>query len=280
MKAIHYGIIIGGILTGIFFYLYIRTGELSQQRVIRQEYGQALDSAVDSAFSQVSLRDGKANAADKNQILTNFFDTWYDQIQQSYDQEERTRNQVYVPCLALTERDGISIYCLQKTNTGYSGAWLPKVRYTFQYDPFLLSPYYTIFVTQDYRMTIQCYDQHSNHVIYEISGDYHEIKGAVDSGMDFIIRNADFLDNETAFQRKIDTLINDKLKEEITYSITEHKKNAEQAYDINIDFAIPQISESEWDIMSHNISLLVIYQGYPNRKSNTYIEDYSFSCYY
>ena len=282
MKAIHYGIIIGGVLTAIFFYLLIRTGELSQQRVIRQEYGQAMDSAVDSAFCQVSLDDGSANSADKNQILTNFFDTWYEQIQLSYDQEERKQNQVYVPCLALTERDGISIYCLQKVSGAeFCGAWLPKSRYCFQYDREPWIPiYYIITVTQDYHMTIECYGKGSDHKYYEVKGDYHSIKGAVDGGLDFVIKGASFLQNETAFQQKIDATIYDKIKEEITYSIFEHKKNAKSAYDISIDFAIPQISEPEWDKIAHNISILVIYQGYPDQKSNTYIEDYSFSCYY
>ena len=227
--------------------LDLRTNNLTAVSNRRIEYDKELDSAIEDGVANLVEVDSKRNLVlNKDAAASQFYESLSANFGVSGNGQAENRLKGYIPVILITDTDG---FYINYSNTYVSNGetlldqkWTEKIPYAYQ-DGNLI-----------YRFTlgayVTLYDKSTN-AIYD--GEYKDLAAqfpgtimANDETFDTIRRNA----------------IIGAIEQSMNYYINLHNSIAYQ-YGITYQFWLPQIDKTDWYRTIDDISMLVIFQGYP-----------------
>ena len=231
----------------IFSILNIRTDNLTAITNKNMEYNKMLDSAIDDGIIDLVEVDSKRNLIlNKEVAVTQFYTSLYANFGILGDSSKETKLRGYVPVILVTDTDGFYINYTDSYQS-LDGVlqvkrWSEKIPYTYTSEnliyKFTLGTYVTI------------YDSNTNEVR---EGDYTDLESFYP---DSIMSDKETFDTyrRNAIITEIEKYMND--------YINEYNKIAYQ-FGITYQFWLPVIDKADWYRTIDDISMLVIFQGYP-----------------
>jgi len=203
-----------------------------------------------------------SNTIKKDEVINTFFASLYSGMGIISDLNAQAEIDLYIPVILLCDNDGYYIYYYEdyEDNTGNTFAkriWSEKIPYYYQDDLFVYR-----FSLND---TVSVYDKKNllpDTVPDVIVTDYHELQKS-DIYQDFRDINSDciMLQDEKFNLTKKQTMIN-QLEDVLSYYTNRHNHIAQQN-GITYNFAFPHGNEEEWAQYLDDISMIVVFQGYP-----------------
>ncbi|WMJ87539.1 hypothetical protein [Anaerocolumna sp. MB42-C2] len=224
----------------------IRLNNLTAITNKQVEYNKALDNAIDDGvMNLVEVDSNRKLILNKEVAVQQFFESLFANFGVIGNSHLENRLKNYIPVILVTDTDGFYINYseLYRSNDEVLtvSKWSEKIPYFYEDNNIIYK-----FTLGDY---ITLYDRSAN-LIYE--GDYHDL-------------NAHFpgtLLAKDAFDQIRRSVIIGKIEEKMNYYINLHNNIAEQ-YGITYRFWLPQINKADWYQTVNDISMLVIFQGYP-----------------
>jgi hypothetical protein len=170
---------------------------------------------------------------------------------------------LYVPVITITEEDGFCVfYSDQYTGSdGYTYVtkrWSEKLPYYYEDNDFIYS-----FTLGD---IVTLYDKNnilggnSDQTVYTL--DYHDIQTDSSFTSFRTLRSDSMLLYDTVFEEIRKSTIISCLEESMTYYTSQHNLIAGN-YGITYNFSLPVMSDDEWASGIDDVSMFVVFQGYP-----------------
>lgn len=242
MKFTDFTILFSCILLCFILAADINTNELQALAKLQIQYNNRLDNAVqDSIEGAVELDSGRQIFINKQEVVDRFFESLSIQFGVLDKKDLVSQLKGYVPVILFVEQEGYFLYCREDKNGILEEKFSTKI-------PFLLErEKYTIqFTLGDY---IYYWNKQLNK---RIEGNYYDINFAL---------FCPELEQEVFEIYRRRTII-DTLTQAVNQAIKEHNKIAEQ-YGIDYVFSLPVIEKELWYRTIDDVSLLVLFQGYP-----------------
>ena len=224
----------------------IRLNNLTAITNKQVEYNKALDNAIDDGvMNLVEVDSNRKLILNKEEAVQQFFESLFANFGVIGNSRLENRLKNYIPVILITDTDGFYINYseLNKSNDEVLtvSKWSEKIPYSYEENNIIYK-----FTLGDY---ITLYDGSAN-LIYE--GDYHDLNTHFPGTL---------LTKDTFDEIRRSAIIG-KIEEKMNYYINLHNNIAEQ-YGITYRFWLPQINKADWYQTVNNISMLVIFQGYP-----------------
>lgn len=247
MKITNLAIVFFLVAVAVFLPISIRIQNLYALAQKKVEYNQSLDAAVDDAVRSLVEIDSKRELyLNKISGLERFYGSLYANfgVMDSPDRQEQLR--AYIPVILVTFQDGY--YILYSEIVTIEGErkvvqkWTEKLPYSYEEDGQIY-----IFTLSNY---LRLYDKNTNELI---EGTNQDLKSLCPNT---------FLENDEEFDQKRRFVITEKIESSMRYYINRHNRIAEH-YGITYEFTLPAIESNDWNRTIDDISMLVIFQGYP-----------------
>ena len=209
------------------------------------------------------------NTIQKDEVINTFYTSLYSNLGIISDKNAQAEIELYIPVILLCDSDGYYIYYYNdymdsdgKTYT--RRIWSEKMPYYYEDDYFTYR-----FSLND---TVGIYDKRNllpDSVPNIIVRDYHEFQTDA-AYQEFRMNNPGcmMLSDEKYELTKKQTLIN-QLEEVLAYYTNQHNLIARQN-GITYNFSFPYGSEEEWAQYLDDVSLVVVFQGYPYGTDRNY----------
>lgn len=236
----------------LFSILDIRFSQLIAVTERSNAFNTALDNAVDDGcFFLVEEDSGRSLYTNKEKAVEQFFTSLYANlgiIGQSVPEEELKR---YIPVILVTERDGFYIYYSEAVEKEGEKLlikrWSEKIPYVYEDEKAVCC-----FTLDNY---VRIYDKKSNTVI---EGDYRDLEESAPFSF--------FRDKELFDEVRRNTVVNE-LEKNMEDYINYYNDIAGQ-FGITYRFWLPGIDRTDWDRTIDDVSLFVVFQGYPYNVSS------------
>lgn len=209
------------------------------------------------------------NTIHKEEVINTFYTSLYSNMGVISDRNAHAEIEMYIPVILLCDNDGYYIYYYDeyKDTEGKTYAkriWSEKMPYFYQDD------YFTYCLSLDDTITI--YDRNNlfpDTIPNVIVTDYHEVQTDV-TYQEFRDSNPSCMlfDDVTFNLIKKQTIIN-KLEEVLAYYTNQHNFIARQN-GITYNFSFAPGSEEEWAQYLDDVSMVVVFQGYPYGSDKNY----------
>lgn len=247
MKLTNLAIIFSIIAASLFTIINIRVNHLSAVVKKSIEYNKMVDSAVDDGvMNLVEVDSNREIHLNKDKAVEQFYTSLYVNFGVIGDSIKEKQLQTYIPIILITYMDGYYIYY---TDTYESNGeiltcrrWTEKLPYSFKDDRFI----YSFTLSEE----VIIYDKETNAVkkgnYHDLSLNYPDTILADDSKFDLERRNA----------------IIGSIEDSMRYYVNRYNHIANQ-FGITYRFFLPQIDQTDWYRTIDDISMLVIFQGYP-----------------
>lgn len=216
-----------------------------KERII---YNNALDGAVEDAVSGLAEYDsGDEIYLNKDAAVECFFQSLYSGFGILEDEERQEWMKLYVPIVLVTDEDGYYIYHNYQV-TGDDGKhiyqeWSEKCAYSFVYQKYVCA--FTL--TNQLRVldteSGSCYE-----------GNFHDLKGQ--------LPEIPFLASDASYQTVRQMAVADCISESMEYYMNQHNRIARD-YGISYQFFLPDIPDEDWARTISDVSVMVLFQGYP-----------------
>lgn len=213
----------------------------------RTEYNKELDSAIDDGLADLVEVDSKRNLIlNKEAAVNQFYESLFANFGVIGNVHLENKLKGYIPVILIVDTDGFYIYYFHTYEsdgeTLLGQKWTEKIPYVYQEGNFIYK-----FTLGSY---VTLYDKASN-ILYEgkhrdLSVQFPEALSANEEKFDTVRRNA----------------IIDAIEKSMNYYINLHNRIAYQ-FGITYQFWLPRIDKTEWYRTIDDISMLVIFQGYP-----------------
>lgn len=264
-----------------FFAAVIKTdiniGEMKTVQHEKETLDSNLDSATWDAIAKLSQAEAYGtNKVKKDDVVNTFLSSLYSSLGIMYNADAKNLTELYIPVILLCDTDGYYIYYFDKYKTAdglteTSRIWSEKIPYYYQ-DRY----FYYRFCLDD---TVTIYDV--NHLLgmeeTVLTLDYHEIQvndtyaAFRDSYSDSIL-----LDDET-YELVKKGAIQSQLEKVLAYYTSRHNDIASQ-HGITYTFSFPSGDEDGWAQYMDDVSMVVVFQGYPYGDSRNYVYNKIASC--
>lgn len=236
----------------LFTILDMRTSNLTALINQKIEYNKALDSAIDDGVINLVEIDSQRNLVLNKEIAVNqFYQSLYANFGVMGNGRLEGKMRGYIPVILVTDEDGFYLYYSDIYNFGgetlISQRWSEKQPYAYEIGNYIINFTLGIYLT--------VYDK-STHEVYE--GEYKELIG--------MFQNTLLADEETFHTVRRHTIIST-IEENMNYYINKHNDIAYQ-FGITYRFWLPEIDKTDWYRTIDDISMLVIFQGYPYHVSS------------
>lgn len=227
--------------------LDIRTNNLTAVNNKKIEYDKSLDSAIDDGANNLVEMDSKRNLVLNKEAATNqFYESLFANFGVIGNGQAEQKLKGYVPVILVTDTDGFYInYSDTNESTGdvlLIQKWTEKMPYAYQdrnlIFKFTLGTYLTIYDT-------------SSRVLYE--GEYKDLKTQLPESI--------LADPETYDTIRRNAIIG-AIEKSMNFYINQHNRIADH-FGITYQFWLPQIDKTDWYRTIDDISMLVVFQGYP-----------------
>lgn len=231
----------------LFIILDMRVSNLTAIINQKVEYNKALDSAIDDGVINLVEVDSQRNLVLNKEIaVKQFYQSLYANFRVMGNGRLEGKMKGYIPVILVTDEDGFYLYY---SDTYISGGetlltqrWSEKQPYAYE-----LSNYSINFTLDTY---LKVYDKNT-HEVFE--GEYKELVGMFQNTL---------LENEETFHTVRRNTIISAIEENMNYYINKHNNIAYQ-FGITYQFWLPEIDKTDWYRTIDDISMLVIFQGYP-----------------
>lgn len=243
----------------LFTVLDIRTNNLSAVANRQMEYNKALDNAIDDGVINLVEVDSKRNLIlNKDEAVNQFFNALFSNFGVIGDSQAEERLRGYIPIILVTDSDGFYIYYYDtyKIDTNdedseklISQKWSEKIHYCYEEGDFIYS-----FTLGTY---LKMYDSKTN-ALYE--GEYEDLKIQFPSNQ--VLANQDTFDTirRNAIINELEKYMNCYINK---YNSIAYEKG------ITYQFWLPRIDKTDWYRTIDDVSMLVIFQGYPYNAGTT-----------
>lgn len=248
MKPSAFGIIFAAILVCIILPTNLKartlTGITNQKIKLDQQFDNAADDAM---YNFVETDNTNQMQINKETTREQFFKSLAANLGILDNKEKRELLNVYVPIILITDLDGFYLNYseLTKDQRGEQALrpmWTEKIPFSYEDEKAVYS-----FFLGDQKDYIRIYDKTENKT-YE--GFYQDIQEEFNSPI-FV--------HFDEYRRKA---IISCMMEKMNVYINNHNKIAEQ-FGITYNFTLPVIPDTEWDRTIDDISLFLLFQGYP-----------------
>lgn len=248
------------IFLSINLFIRLDTNEISDISLEKVEYSKALESAVDDGvFNLVEVDKNKSFILTKENAVEQFFISLAANFGVIGNKQQEEMLKLYVPLVLVTDIDGFYIYYSSKismpTETILIRNWSEK--YTFPFEEGNYIYYFTL------GKGVKIVDK-STSTVYE--GNYDEMD---------LLPNSLLGNPERYEQTRRNTIINT-IQGKMLYYINNHNHIA-QEYGLQYHFWLPEVDTDDFYRTIDDVSMMVIFQGYPYRKSYETFNRYSFS---
>jgi hypothetical protein len=227
--------------------LDIRTNNLTAVNNKKIEYAKALDCAVDDGVVDLVEVDSKRKLAlNKEAAVNQYYESLFANFGVIGNEQEEKKLKGYIPIILVTDTDGF--YINYSDTYEFNGEvllgqkWTEKMPYAYQDGnliyKFTLGTYLTIYNT----LTKDLFE-----------GEYADLKSQLP---DSILVNQEMYDT---IRRNA---IIGAIEKSMDHYINLHNRIAYQ-FGITYQFWLPQIDKTDWYRTIDDISMLVIFQGYP-----------------
>ncbi len=230
-----------------FTILDVRVNNLTAIINKKTEYNKALDSSVDDGVIDLVEVDSKRNLIlNKDAAVDQFYISLYANFGVIGNSRLEENLKGYIPIILVTDTDGFYIYYSDtyEFNGGnlIGQKWSEKIPYTYEEDnliyKFTLGTYVSI------------YDKSTNQIQ---EGDYRDLK---------MVFPDSFLTHDENYDAIRRNAIIGAIEKSMNYYINQYNNIAYQ-FGITYQFWLPQIDKTDWYRTVDDISMLVIFQGYP-----------------
>lgn len=231
----------------LFVILDMRTTNLTSVINQKIEYNKELDSAIDDGVMNLVEVDSQRNLILNREIaVKQFYQSLYANFGIMGNERLEGKMRGYVPVILVTDEDGFYLYYSDayklEGETLITQRWSEKQPYAYETSNYIIN-----FTLGTY---LKVYDKNT-HEIYE--GEYKELIGMFQKTL---------LAEEETFHTVRRHIIISTIEENMNYYINKHNNIAYQ-YGITYQFWLPEIDKTDWYRTIDDISMLVIFQGYP-----------------
>lgn len=252
MKLTNLAVIFSLIAISLFVIIDIRVNTLSAMTTKKIEYNQALDNAIDDGLIDLVKKDSDNNfTLQKEKAVEIFYNSLYANFGAMGDSNLQEKLKEHIPIILVTDTDGYYIYYTdtyeQDGETLLCRRWSEKLPYVYEDGDliyrFTLNSYVTI------------YDKASNQVS---EGEYKDLKDLYPGSI---------MTDEETFDTYRRSAIIGELEKSMNYYINHYNDFASQ-FGITYQFWLPQVDKTDWYRTIDDISMFVLFQGYPYNAGN------------
>lgn len=250
-------------IVGIAFYIPIHHYGATVIEVEKEQlqYNRKLENAVDDSLFQLVEKDSsKEVVLNKEKVAEHFYQSLCSNFGLLTNSLQQERLKQCVPLLLLTDKDGfyVNVTTIKKDKNGndkIEKVWSKKERYSYSDETF------------SYEFTlgneIKLYNKKGKLLL---EGDYYNFAGKYP--------NNKILNEPDVFEKTRRMCIINHLKNAMEKSLKKHNAVA-TSLGISYQFFFPTIEKEDWYRTIDNISLLVIFQGYPLASGKGYFNRYA-----
>lgn len=272
MKLYHYVIVFVIIAILIIITSDVKTNNLKAVIQNKEQIDNNLDTAIDDGVTKLAEVDNNNMVKiNRDAAAKSFFLSLHSTFGVMSDKESQDKLNLYVPVVVVTMEDGYYILFSDeyKETDGYtyvSKRWSEKFPYYYEDSDFVYG-----FTLGD---IVTIYDKNNilngtSQTVYKL--DFHSIQ-TKDEYSSFRSARADsILLNDDLFNEVRKNTIIHCIEESMAYYTSRHNQIAKQ-YGITYNFSLPAIKDDQWAPFLDDISMFVVFQGYPygNQFGETY----------
>lgn len=241
--------------------------ELTMMTQKYAEYNHAVDAAVDDAVSSlVESADINDVQINYTECVNNFYKSLYASFGAMDNAVMKSDLQLYTPVLAVTAVDGCYIVHNSINNYGkIVKVWSEKIPYQRQFsyvDSMNREHRYTVVFRLDDRVSVVLHDGTSSGSSRVYTGKYNELAERYPSSPLAAVFERTIFAGDGTFYNWHDQVVVDTLVEQMNYFAGKNNDIA-NAFGITYDFALPAAASSDLANSVGDISLMVLFQGYP-----------------
>lgn len=264
MKIYHFIILFAIIIISCIVVTDIRTNHLKAVIANKEQIDRNLDVALDDGVLRLAELDDNHNIkVNKDAALRSFLYSLYSSFGILDDRDQIEKLNLYLPVITVTTEEGYYVlYSDEYQNTdGYTyiaKRWSEKFPYYYEDEDFIYS-----FTLGD---VVTLYDKHglleaiTQQAVIKL--DYHDIQ-TMDQYAGFRnSRPSNILLQEETFTLVRKSTITKCLEKTMAYYTSHHNRIAVQ-YGITYQFQLPIIREETWAPFLNEVSMFVVFQGYP-----------------
>jgi hypothetical protein len=240
----------------------ISIGKLKRIEIDKKEISKSLSSATSDAINYLSKTSAYGSGTiNKEEVLTTFFASLYSSLGIISNPSAQTEIEMYIPLILLCDQDGYYVYYYNQyktdeENTYIERMWTEKMPYCYEDEYFIyrftLSNMVYVFDKKDIlnreESVIHCdYKEFQNNPSYtEFRAKYRDCILLNDENYNLVRKGA---------------IIN-KLEETLSFYTSSHNHIASRQ-GITYTFSFPYGRQEEWADYMDDVSILVVFQGYP-----------------
>lgn len=245
MSVSDYGGIFSGILIIVLFFHYIHFSNYEAVRNLQNTYNLAVDQAVEAALHDTVEYDGQGDLViNEQEVIHTFLTALYANLGIMEKPMEQELCKFYIPYILFVERDGIIPFCHGENSNREVVSFSRKDKKMYE----ILGEKGDVL-----------YVMLSDMVVYEsseevrVEGEYRDVIQELPVYFQW--------DYEVFLERKRDCVI--ELIKNCTKECINHQNEIALRYGIHYEFTLPKISYNDWYRSIEDVSMLVLFQGYP-----------------
>jgi hypothetical protein len=264
MKLHQFALVFVIITIAVIIITDVKTNNLKAVVENRNRIDRYLDTAIDDGITRLAeVDENNKIIVNKEAAVNSFFISFHTCFGILSDKEQQEKLNLYIPVVAITMEDGYYVFYSDEY-TGIDGyrtsckRWSEKFPYSYEDDDFIYC-----FTLGD---IVSVYDKNNllgkegTQKVYNMN--YHDFQ-TEDLFSAFRNSRPDsiLLDNEAYELIRKETIISC-IEKTMAYFTSRHNKIA-QNYGITYNFSLPVMSEEKWAPYLDDISMFVVFQGYP-----------------
>lgn len=245
MNVSDYGGLFSGILIIVLFFHYIHYSNYLEVKNLQMTYNLAVDQAVEAALYDVVEYDGQDKIiANEEEIVCSFFQALYMNLGIKEKPMEQELCKFYIPYILLVEMDGLVPFRKGEARNGEIISFQPQEKKLFELKG---------------QNSDTLYVNLTDWVVYRdglegrVEGYYLDVCGDLPYYFQW--------DYEEFCERKRDCII--ELIKKLTNECINQQNEIASRYGVHYVFTLPKIKYEDWYRTVQDISMLVLFQGYP-----------------
>lgn len=271
MKLHHFAFVFVIIMIATIVITDIRSNELEALFDNKQQIDRNIDTAIDDCAIRLAEVDGNNHIiVNKDAAINSFFLSLYSAFGVMSDKAMQEKLNLYVPVITVTMEDGYYIFYSDRYegedgNSYIAKRWSEKKPYYYEDEDFVYG-----FTLGD---IVNIYDKNGfidgKATTYTL--DFHDFIIKSEYAAFRSLRPNSILLNEENFELVRKATIIDCIEESMAHYTSNHNQIAQQ-YGISYSFALPVIRKDEWAPFLDDVSIFIVFQGYPyeNGRGETY----------
>lgn len=252
MSVSDLGLVFASVICIVFVFHCVHYCDYQEIQMLQTQYNLAVDQAVEAAFYDVAEYDlGQEVMLNQEEVIHNFFQALYVNLGIMEEPMKKELCKSYIPYIMIVERDGITPFIHDSSKGDELVSFQNGQKVYFQFDG-----------EQGDILQVTL----TNYVVYrdalgeiQMEGYYNDIVDKLPLWFSWDI---------SLYEEKKRGLIISLIEQCTNECITKQNQFAKQ-YGIKYNFMLPTIDYDEWYRTINDISLIVVFQGYPYGNSIT-----------